>query len=144
MAALDGADPVDQLRAAAAGGELDTAADPAAVLSWRIDPAGSTGGPLPWLPAVPYLVSQDEQWGPYLQACTARVQGLAGDVADQTAAYSADTAPPWARALTAAGREVAADATALFTAAAAEQDLPDDQPAAGRRAAGKGRRATLP
>ncbi|WP_067866027.1 hypothetical protein [Nocardia shimofusensis] len=54
---LSGTDALTRLTKAAAGRELGTAADPAAVLDWRIDPTGrhshGAGGPSPWLPAIP-------------------------------------------------------------------------------------------
>ena len=55
LLAVDGRDPAAALQQAAAR-ELGSAADPAAVLDWRLDPAGGPGrpaGPLPWLPAIP-------------------------------------------------------------------------------------------
>ncbi|MGI8697625.1 MAG: MobF family relaxase, partial [Mycobacteriales bacterium] len=61
LISLDGDNPVEALRRAAAGRELGTAADPAAVLDWRLDPAGGRnvpGGPLPWLPAIPAALAE--------------------------------------------------------------------------------------
>ena len=59
--------PLEVLRAAVDARELGTAADPAAVLTWRLpDPAGV--GPLPWLPAIPATLTAHPQWGQYLAA----------------------------------------------------------------------------
>jgi hypothetical protein len=64
--ALGGADPRQLLTDALAKGSVDDAADPAAVLDHRIDPAGahSAGvGVLRWLPAVPQALATNPQWG---------------------------------------------------------------------------------
>ena len=100
--AVGGDDAVEMLRAAAASRELDTAADIAAVLDWRLDPSGehSAGnGPLPWLPAVPAALAADEKWGAYLRRRADLVSDLADKVAVQTEAFTLDTAPRWARPL---------------------------------------------
>jgi hypothetical protein len=78
-----GANPLEHLRAAANQRELDTAADKAAVIDWRLDNTGLRNagrGPLPWLPAVPEALGAHEQWGQYLVARSARVADLAGQV----------------------------------------------------------------
>ena len=49
------------------------------------------GGPLPWLPAVPKLLSDDPEWGPYLKA---RSQ-LVTDLADQVRLDAARRRPAW-------------------------------------------------
>ena len=54
LAAETGEHPLLHLHTAAAGRELHTAGDMAAVLDWRLpDPAASDPAPLPWLPGVP-------------------------------------------------------------------------------------------
>ncbi|WP_404351801.1 relaxase domain-containing protein [Phycicoccus jejuensis] len=93
-----GTDPLEELRAAAASREIDTAADVASVLDWRLDDTGlrSAGtGPLPWLPAVPEDLADDPQWGPYLAARAARVRDLRDQVRDD--ATTATALPTWAR-----------------------------------------------
>jgi DNA primase catalytic core len=98
----DGHDPAAVLTATAAQRELDTAADPAAVLDWRIDPTGRHGsgtGPLPWLPAVPARLTDHPQWGSYLQARAARVADLATEVDARARGYTPTTAPRWAARL---------------------------------------------
>ena len=53
LAAEAGEHPLLHLHTAAAGRELHTAADIAAVLDWRLpEPAPTDPGPLPWLPGV--------------------------------------------------------------------------------------------
>ncbi|OLT43919.1 hypothetical protein BJF86_13240 [Serinicoccus sp. CNJ-927] len=90
-------DPVAALRQAAVTRELDTAADPAAVLGWRLDDTGLRNagpGPLPWLPGVPASLAADPQWSTYLTERSDLVRELVGQVADQSRAI--DT-PVWAR-----------------------------------------------
>ena len=54
LAAETGEHPLLHLHAAAAGRELHTAGDMAAVLDWRLpEPAPTCPGPLPWLPGIP-------------------------------------------------------------------------------------------
>ncbi|MCB0913295.1 MAG: AAA family ATPase, partial [Propionibacteriaceae bacterium] len=68
--AANGHDPADLLRQAIGYGELDDARDPAAVLTWRLDPTqasqGRTVGPLPWLPGIPGRLLDDPTWKTYL------------------------------------------------------------------------------
>jgi conjugative relaxase-like TrwC/TraI family protein len=95
----DGHDPRTALSTAVLGRELDTAADPAAVLDWRLDPAGghsSNPGPLPWLPAIPARLKVHEQYGPYLNARVDLIEALVVDVREQANQYAPTTAPPWA------------------------------------------------
>ena len=54
LAAETGEHPLLHLHASAAGRELHTAEDMAAVLDWRLpEPAATDRGPLPWLPGIP-------------------------------------------------------------------------------------------
>ncbi|MHB1489455.1 MAG: MobF family relaxase, partial [Cellulomonas sp.] len=78
LTAQDG-DPLTHLRAAAGQRELGSAADPAAVLDWRLDETGLRNagpGPLPWLPGIPASLGADPRWGPYLAARAADVRDL--------------------------------------------------------------------
>jgi len=55
LLAADGHDPVNAFTTALRSREIDTAADVAAVLDWRLDPTHTrshTPGPLPWLPGL--------------------------------------------------------------------------------------------
>ena len=64
LAAETGEHPLLHLHTAAAGRELHTAADMAAVLDWRLpDPAPTDPGPLPWLPGVPQALHDHPVWG---------------------------------------------------------------------------------
>jgi hypothetical protein len=91
-----GADPVEQLRVTADARELDTAGDKAAVLDWRLDDTGlrSAGsGPLPWIPAIPAALRNNDQWGHYLTQRAERVADLAQQV--RSSAQS-EQSPGWA------------------------------------------------
>jgi conjugative relaxase-like TrwC/TraI family protein len=95
----DGHDPVATLTAAIHSGELETAADPAAVLEWRLDPTsgyGSTPGPLPWLPAIPARLKVHEDYAPYLNARADLITALVVDVREQANHYGPTTPPLWA------------------------------------------------
>jgi conjugative relaxase-like TrwC/TraI family protein len=96
LLAAHGIDPVAQLTGAAAGRELDTADDRAAVLDWRLDDTGHRNagpGPLPWLPAIPTKLRDDPLWGDYL---TAR-SNLVATLSDQVKAAVDNADPPaWA------------------------------------------------
>ncbi|MFC8529164.1 MobF family relaxase [Nocardia sp. NPDC057227] len=100
MLAATGADPVATLRAAAALRELDTAADPAAVLTWRLDPTGTapaTGsGPLPWAPGIPAGL---DTAATQADARARIVRELAGQIRSDTTTWTPTTAPVWARPL---------------------------------------------
>ncbi len=95
----EGQDPIDALRIVAGGRELGTAADPAAVLDWRLDLAGrhsSNRRPVPWLPGIPARLAEHEQYGGYLSAQADLIGALVADVRAETAGYTPTTAPPWA------------------------------------------------
>ena len=91
LLAAHGSDPLACLTAAAAGRELDTAGDRAAVLDWRLDDskpatvaAAARSGPLPWLPPIPEALLTDQTWGTYLAARADLVTDLAAQVRDRT------------------------------------------------------------
>jgi hypothetical protein len=96
LMAADGHDPITELATVAAGTELGTATDPAAVLDWRLDATGirdHAPGPLPWIPSIPSTLATHPEWGPYL---TARGQ-LVADLADTVHqdARIAGSSPGW-------------------------------------------------
>lgn len=96
---MNGADPVAALSSAAAGRELSTARDLAAVLDYRLDPSGNHSqgqGPLPWLPAIPDVLRQRPEWDPYLAAWSNRVADHADAVRQDTRGWTVGTAPAWA------------------------------------------------
>ncbi|TRW79521.1 AAA family ATPase [Mycolicibacterium sp. 018/SC-01/001] len=100
--AVEGADPRQLLTDALAKGDIHNAADPAAVLDYRIDPAGahSAGvGVLRWLPAIPASLTHDPHWGDYLARRQALVEDLANDIRARARDWTHATAPAWARPL---------------------------------------------
>ena len=124
LRALDGDDTATLLTAAHARGSLDDAADPAAVLDYRIDLTGSDGrrdvGPLRWLPAIPDTLARDPHWSDYLRRREHLVTDLADQIRDHARAWTPDTAPPWARPLITANANSALTAEiAVFRAATA-------------------------
>ncbi|MEU2258163.1 MobF family relaxase [Nocardia xishanensis] len=99
--ALSGHDPITALRTTAAARELDTAADPAAVLDWRLDPTGahSTGpGPLPFAHGPPRTLGE-HPLAAQLHARGRIITTLAQQIRDNTHSWTPATAPHWARAL---------------------------------------------
>ena len=109
---LQGLDPIGELTVARdAKGliELASARDTAAVLDWRLDrehrrehDSTAPAGPLPWLHAVPALLSRDPQWGSYLRQVewhVADVAHAAGELALTWAEPGAVDVPVWVRPL---------------------------------------------
>jgi len=90
---------------ALAHGEIRSAADPAAVLDWRLDltnpnqpPANQqTPGPLGWLPAIPLSLETDQTWGIYLQARHGYTSYLAGRSPTEPAPGPPPAPPPGPR-----------------------------------------------
>jgi conjugative relaxase-like TrwC/TraI family protein len=81
LAAETGEHPLLHLQRAAAGRELHTAEDMAAVLDWRLpEPAPADPGPLPWLPGIPEALHEHHVWGEYLAKRAQLVIGLADQV----------------------------------------------------------------
>ena len=99
LIAASGTDPVRALANAVQARELGTAADPAAVLDWRLEPAtgrDTQPAPLPWLPGLPTSLGLHRDWGDYLQRRHALVAELADQVRDQ--ALASTQLPAWAPA----------------------------------------------
>jgi hypothetical protein len=83
LAAETGEHPLLHLWSAAAGCDLQTAGDMAAVLDWRLpQPASSDPGPLPWLPGIPEALQDHHVWRQYLAKRSQLVIDLANDVRD--------------------------------------------------------------
>ena len=82
---------------AAAGRDLETAGDMAAVLYWRLpELTPTTLGPLPWLPGIPPTLRTHPVWGAYLAKRSQLVADLADQVQDH--ACQGDAEPIWAAA----------------------------------------------
>jgi hypothetical protein len=95
LPAETGEHPLLHLHTAAAGRELHTAQDMAAVLDWRLpDPAATDPGPLPWLPGIPEALQDHHVWGEYLAKRSQLVIGLANQVRDCAGQNSEQ--PVWA------------------------------------------------
>jgi hypothetical protein len=95
VAAESGTHPLRHLLTAAAGRDLDTAGDMAAVLYWRLpELAPVDPGPLPWLPGIPETLHAHPVWGPYLGKRSQLVADLANQVQDH--ARQDDVQPVWA------------------------------------------------
>jgi hypothetical protein len=90
LAAETGDHPLLHLQTAAAGGELHTAEDMAAVLDWRLpEPAPTDPGPLPWLPGIPEALPDHPVWDEYL----AERSRLATERADQIRGHAGQDGP---------------------------------------------------
>jgi hypothetical protein len=96
LAAETGEHPLLHLWTAAAGRDLQTAGDMAAVLDWRLpEPASIDPGPLPWLPAIPSTLHDHHVWGEYMAKRSQLVIGLADQVRD--CASDSRELPVWAQ-----------------------------------------------
>ncbi len=90
LAAEAGKHPLRHLLTAAAGRDLETAGDMAAVLYWRLpELAPVDPGPLPWLPGIPARLHSHPAWVPYL----AKRSQLVADLADQIQIMPTKLAP---------------------------------------------------
>jgi hypothetical protein len=89
-----GQHPIRHLQTAAAGRDLRTAGDMAAVLYWRLpELAPVDPGPLPWLPGIPETLRSHPGWGPYLTKRSQLVADLADQIQDH--ACQGETEPIW-------------------------------------------------
>jgi conjugative relaxase-like TrwC/TraI family protein len=95
LAAETGEHPLLHLHTAAAGRELHTAEDIAAVLDWRLpEPAATDPGPLPWLPGIPTVLHDHPVWGQYLAKRSQLVTDLANRIRRHAGQH--ETQPVWA------------------------------------------------
>ena len=102
LLAADGHDPVGAFSAALHRREIDSAADVAAVLDWRLDPThtrSATPGPLPWLAGIPQRLTEHPKWGAHLTARADQIRATATTIRDMAEGYTVATAPEWARLL---------------------------------------------
>jgi hypothetical protein len=94
LAAETGKHPLRHLMTAAAGRDLRTAGDMAAVIYWRLpELAPVDPGPLPWLPGSPETLRRHPGWGPYLTKQSQLVADLADQIRDH--ACQGDAQPVW-------------------------------------------------
>jgi hypothetical protein len=95
LAAETSENPLIHLHTAAAGRDLQTAADMAAVVDWRLPELAPAGpGPLPWLPGIPEKLHEHPAWGDYLTERSRLVADLARQIRDH--ASQEDAQPDWA------------------------------------------------
>jgi len=102
LLAAEGHNPVGAFTTALREREIDSAADVAAVLDWRLDPThtrSTVQGPAPWLPGVPERLRADTEWGTHLAAREQLVDQATAQVRRQAAELTPATAPGWARQL---------------------------------------------
>ncbi|WP_254190491.1 MobF family relaxase [Nocardia noduli] len=123
---LSGKDPLQALTDAAAARSLATAADPAAVLDWRLDPTGhhsqgKTSGPLRWLPEIPAALNPGEQDHHHLAVRAKQITTMAEQIATQARTTTGDAVPLWARRL----READPALTAELAVWRAAHTIPD-------------------
>ncbi|MFZ2512152.1 MAG: MobF family relaxase, partial [Gordonia sp. (in: high G+C Gram-positive bacteria)] len=101
-------DATAALAAAYHSREIDSAADVAALLDWRLDPTSGHSaqqGPLPWLGSVPeHLPAEHVE---YLHRRAQLVTSLADELREASGHWSTSTAPLWARPYVAAGADSA-------------------------------------
>jgi conjugative relaxase-like TrwC/TraI family protein len=96
LAAETGQHPLRHLQTAAAGRDLQTAGDMAAVLYWRLPALAPVDpGPLPWLPGMPETLRSHPGWGAYLAKRSQLVADLANQIQDHACQ---DGTPVWAAA----------------------------------------------
>jgi hypothetical protein len=96
LAAETGEHPLIHLHTAAAGRDLQTAGDMAAVLDWRLpEPTLTNPGPLPWLPRIREAFHDHPVWGEYLALRAALIADLANQI--RRDAKGDSTPPVWAR-----------------------------------------------
>jgi conjugative relaxase-like TrwC/TraI family protein len=117
--AVSGDNPISCLHDAVAHRELSTAADPAAVLDWRLDSSGAHSartGPLRWLPDLPTGLLAHPDQAAYLHARHDLVTELAAAIRETATTWEASTAPAWARPLLTANPKLLAE-IAVFRAA---------------------------
>jgi conjugative relaxase-like TrwC/TraI family protein len=83
LAADNGEHPLLHLQTAAAGRELHTVGDMAAVLEWRLSkPAPTEPGPLPWLTGISEALHDHHVWATYLTKRSQLVISLATQIRD--------------------------------------------------------------
>jgi hypothetical protein len=100
--AIEGRDPVVDLRDATDMRPLGDARDKAAVVEWRLSEGAMeqrSTGPLSWLPRIPDPLATHPQWGPYLAERSKLVSELAEQIRAAARLWDNASAPAWARPL---------------------------------------------
>jgi conjugative relaxase-like TrwC/TraI family protein len=116
LLAIEHQDPVAALQRAAAA-DVHDAVDPAAVITWRLQPpADARVGPLRWLSAIPDALGTHPQWGRYMTDRAHLVADLAAQIRSAARQWNRTSAPSWARPLVDGQPELMAE-IAVFRAA---------------------------
>jgi hypothetical protein len=116
--AIEGRDPVVDLRDATDMRPLGDAKDKAAVVEWRLSEGAMeqrSTGPLSWLPRIPDPLAEHPQWAPYLAKRSRLVSQLADQIRATARGWDNSSAPAWARPLL--GRAELLAELAVFRAA---------------------------
>ena len=145
LIAVDGRDPVAAFTTALADREVDTAADVAAVLDWRLDPThtrSSTPGPLPWLPGLPEPLAVHSYWGEYLKQRQQHLDSAGSSLRAAAGEWTPTSAPVWARQILAPAHRPLLEDLAVFRAAHGVSD-DDTRPTGPRQQAAADRRAQV-
>ncbi|MCH9731676.1 MAG: relaxase domain-containing protein [Actinomycetia bacterium] len=124
LIAAHGYHPIKKLAATINAGGFDNAADPAAVIDWRLDPTGTHSGgsgPLPWLPAIPSRLRNDDKWGTYLARRAELIGTLEREVRAASAEWNTASAPRWARPIVDTDPALAADLAVYRAATGVEE-----------------------
>jgi len=145
LIAVDGRDPVAAVTTALADREVDTAADVAAVLDWRLDPTHTrraTPGPLPWLPGIPEPLATHSYWGDYLKQRQQHLDSAGSSLRAAADEWTPTSAPGWARQLlTPTHRPLLQDLAGFRAAHGVAED--DTRPTGPRQQAAADRRAQV-
>ena len=94
--ALNGDEPGQVLREEAMLVRCDHSRDLAAVLANRIEVRDRGSGPLPWLPAVPRQLAEDDFWRRYFDRRAELIQRHAAAIRASASTWTEQTAPAWA------------------------------------------------